>query len=510
MPLYLREYLFLVPNVLFVTAIFLATCKKRLFFEWGALWLIIWSIAYLLRGIYLIGTFIFFVGVIISSKTRGERIAYYFLLLPVLPLFVSVELPGLIPGIRAWIDFNVPVMLALFVLLPLSMKVFFFGGPKDRLFVFKADKYMAFLLILLFALSFRNPTLTSGLRQVSLHFLQVLLPYYAISRALKKREDFEIVFYAIAFSGMIVASVGIIEAVKHWPMFLSLIDIMHLTTAPISPFVLRGGLLKIGSTFTSGTPAGYFLTAVIAILFFLKNFSKLNKQLIYLIAAMCFVTIFFTAARGAWLSFLVMAAVVAMYQKGKKMKFILVFLLGLYVVLPFLEWTPVGHAIAQKLGQVVPTSTSHEEYGSIDYRTKLIQASITTMSFNPWFGSKDYLEADEMQAMMQGEGIIDVVNTYFGIGLAYGWVGLTLFALIFINTAWNLFILANNRKLRKQSEYFSQMATIFLAIFITTIVVIGTISSVSLLPHYYWALTGVAAALIRVATDIKKDGAVLK
>lgn len=510
MPVYLIEYLYLLPHTFFAAALFLMTAKKRLFLEWGALWFTIWSIAYLLKNIYLIAFFILWVGMLIWPKTKGERIAYYFLLLPVFPLFVSKELPGLIPGIRAWFPLNVPVMLCLFVLFPLAAKTFFFSNAKDGLFVFKTDKYVASYLVLLSLLSFRNPTLTSGLREMSMHFLGVFLPYYAISRSLKKREDFEIMFYAIAFSGMIVASVGIMEAVKRWPMFLQLIDIMNLPEAPISPFLLRGGLLRIGSTFASGTPVGYFLTAVIAILFFLKKFSKLNKQLLYLIAGMSIFSIFFTASRGAWLGFLVMAVVTAIYQKGKKMKVILFFLLTAYIIFPFLKWTPVGHAITYKFEQVVPNSTEHSEYVTIDYRTRLIQAALTTMALNPWFGSKDYLDVEEMQAMKQGEGIVDVVNTYLGVGLAYGWVGVALFAMIFVSTIWNLFILANNRKLRKQSEYFSQMAVVFLAIFITTVVVIGTVSSVSLLPHYYWAFTGVAAAFIRVANDIKKDGAGLK
>lgn len=505
MPVYLKEYIILVPHIVLATALFSLVLKKRIFLEWGFLWFAVWSIAYLFRGIYWMTIFMFFLGVSISQKTRAEKIAYYFLILPTLPLFVSVVMPGVIPGIKVWMKLNVPTLLSMFVLFPLAMRVFFFGGAKDALTAFKTDKYVLFYFALLAALSYRTATLTAALRETLINFLEVFLPYYAISRSLKKREDFEIVFYAIAFSGMIVASVGIMEEIMRWPMFLGLIDAMHLEESPISPFTVRGGLLKIGSTFASGTPCGYFLTAVIAVAYFLRNFAKVNKQLLYLISGMCLLAIFFTAARGAWLGFLVMAVIVAIYQKGKKVKLILGFLLAAYIGLPLLNYTSAGQAITNKIEQVVPTSKEHSEYGTIDYRERLITAVFTTMSLHPWFGSLDFLEVEEMKAMKQGEGIIDVVNTYFQIGLAYGWVGLVLFTMIFVNTAWKLFILANSQRLRKKNEYFSQMVVIFLAIIVMTIVLIGTVSSVSLLPHYFWAFTAIAAAIVRVATNIKRE-----
>jgi len=505
MPIYLKEYAILVPHIILATTLFSLLLRKRIFLEWGFLWLAVWSIAYLLRGIYWMTIFMFFFGVSISQKTRAEKIAYYFVLLPTLPLFVSVVMPGVIPGIKVWMKLNVPTLLSMFVLFPLAMRVFFFGGAKDALGAFKTDKYVLFYFILLVALSYRSATLTAGLREMLINFLEVFLPYYAISRALKKKEDFELVFYAVVFSGMIVATVGIMEELLRWPMFLGLIDAMHLEERPISPFTVRGGLLKIGSTFASGTPCGYFLTAVIAISYFLKNFVKVNKKLLYLISGLCLLAIFFTAARGAWLGFLVMALIVAVYQKGKKVKLILGFLLTAYIALPFLNYTSAGQAITNKIEQVVPTSKEHSEYGTIDYRERLVTAVFTTMSLHPWFGSLDFLETEEMQAMKQGEGIIDVVNTYFQIGLAYGWVGLVLFTMIFVNTALKLFFLANSQRLRRKNEYFSQMTAVFLSIVVMTVVLIGTVSSVSLLPHYFWAFTAIAAATVRVVTNIKRE-----
>lgn len=42
---------------------------------------------------------------------------------------------------------------------------------------------------------------------------------------------------------------------------------------------------------------------------------------------------------------------------------------------------------------------------------------------NPLFGSFDFRNTPEMQSMIQGEGIIDIVNTYINWRCGWGWSG---------------------------------------------------------------------------------------
>src|SRR5947209_19575554 len=50
---------------------------------------------------------------------------------------------------------------------------------------------------------------------------------------------------------------------------------------------------------------------------------------------------------------------------------------------------------------------------------------------NPILGSPYYLSSPGMEQMRQGEGIIDMVNSYLGVALPTGSVGLFLFLAVF-------------------------------------------------------------------------------
>ena len=89
--------------------------------------------------------------------------------------------------------------------------------------------------------------------------------------------------------------------------------------------------------------------------------------------------------------------------------------------------TPIGDRIINLL----PYVGSEENTVTADYRTKLLENSWIVIQRNPVFGSVDYLETPEMQEMIQGQGIIDVVNTYIQVALNTGLVGLGLFVLFF-------------------------------------------------------------------------------
>src|SRR6185369_4177317 len=98
--------------------------------------------------------------------------------------------------------------------------------------------------------------------------------------------------------------------------------------------------------------------------------------------------------------------------------------------------------IAAVLVLVVPGGTAVIErlpfIGNIDeanvtYRRRLFEISIGIIMQNPFFGAFDYFYSPAMQELrLNDAGFIDLVNTYLGIGLTSGLVGLSLFAGFFI------------------------------------------------------------------------------
>jgi hypothetical protein len=71
--------------------------------------------------------------------------------------------------------------------------------------------------------------------------------------------------------------------------------------------------------------------------------------------------------------------------------------------------------------------------GSIDYRSQLMDNAWIVIQQNLWLGSIDFLKTPEMEAMRQGEVIIDIVNTYLSLLLAYGVIGFGLFLGFFLS-----------------------------------------------------------------------------
>ena len=135
--------------------------------------------------------------------------------------------------------------------------------------------------------------------------------------------------------------------------------------------------------------------------------------------------------------------------------------------------------------------------GSVDYRQRLFENAVQVIERNPWLGSADYLSTPEMQEMIQGQGIIDIVNTYLRVALNSGLVGLGLF-LGFFTT-----ILIGLRRVVKLNAVrdigFSAYARASMATLIAILVTIGTVSSVEFIPYVYWSFAGLCVALVRIA-----------
>ncbi|HEV2703093.1 MAG TPA: hypothetical protein VGV09_15815, partial [Steroidobacteraceae bacterium] len=74
---------------------------------------------------------------------------------------------------------------------------------------------------------------------------------------------------------------------------------------------------------------------------------------------------------------------------------------------------------------VLPFMGGSVETADFDYRQRLVSASWNLVMNHPFFGDQDFIS--KMQNLRQGQGIIDIVNTYAGTALEYGLVGLSLF-----------------------------------------------------------------------------------
>jgi O-antigen ligase len=127
------------------------------------------------------------------------------------------------------------------------------------------------------------------------------------------------------------------------------------------------------------------------------------------------------------------------------------------------------------------------EAENVQYRQRLMQASFQIILQNPWFGTYDYMYQLIDQDLVIG-GMVDIVNTYVGIGLGNGLTGLFSFIGVFLFAGLGII-----RSMAKLPDPECEERTIgqgLLAALVGTAVTIATVSSISFIPLLYWLVAG--------------------
>ena len=161
------------------------------------------------------------------------------------------------------------------------------------------------------------------------------------------------------------------------------------------------------------------------------------------------------------------------------------------LALPLLSVLPGGEKVINLLPFIGTT-----EKGNIDYREKLIDNSMIVIERNLWFGSRDFLDTPEMEAMRQGQGIIDIVNSYIAVALKTGVVGLALFGGFFLVTLTGIFRAMRSLADRDGETYV--LGRMLLATLLATLLIIFTVSSIAFIPLVYWSLAGMGVAYVQM------------
>jgi O-antigen ligase len=195
-------------------------------------------------------------------------------------------------------------------------------------------------------------------------------------------------------------------------------------------------------------------------------------------------------SRGPWVGAAAgVFAAMALGPGGVKraIKLIMLGTVGFGVVL----LTPYGAKVIDLLpfvGTVEP--------GSVEYRQRLFEVSMIVFWESPIFGLPDYLLHPAMEEMRQGQGIIDVVNTYLGIALYSGAVGLFLFIAPFLCAGFLVW-----RSLRKpgtREEPRQGVGRALLGALVGAAITIATVSSITVIPAFYWLLLALCVTFVRL------------
>jgi O-antigen ligase len=102
------------------------------------------------------------------------------------------------------------------------------------------------------------------------------------------------------------------------------------------------------------------------------------------------------------------------------------------------------------------------------------------------------MKTPEMEAMRQGEGIIDIVNTYLGITLYDGFVGVGLFVAFFALTLLGIYRAMRSLPDRDSEEYL--LGRVLLSTLLAILVMIFSVSTITIVPYMYWTVAAMGVA----------------
>ena len=449
-----------------------------------ALWLGLTTLLFVSHGfwIFIFGTA--FVLLAVGRKDSSLPGLYMFLLLMAPPVRTSIN--GF-AGITRFIDFDYLRLLSLVVLLPAAAKIA--TSDRARLFSLPADKFVLGYAGLQIAIALTTSSFTDVLRTAVVLGIDIFLPYYAFSRGLWDAARMRDAMAAFVGAGAVIAFIALFEAGKGWLLYSSLPEVLDVHWNYGSYMFREGSLRAVVSTGHS-IYLGYVMTAALGMHLALRpSFPGGKSWTVVFLLLLAAVVVSF--ARGPWVGAAAMLAVAALLAPSAKTT--VGRAVGLAILgVPILSLTPLGPKILSSLPFI-----GGADQGSVDYRQQLFTVSIGVLMMNPFFGSPYYMSTGAMESMRQGEGIIDMVNSYLGVALATGVVGLALFAGVFASSALRIFVHLQRSPDKSTEDHVTGRA--LLATLAGVLVTIATVGSDNAVPFVYWCLAGMCAAYVRIA-----------
>jgi O-antigen ligase len=139
---------------------------------------------------------------------------------------------------------------------------------------------------------------------------------------------------------------------------------------------------------------------------------------------------------------------------------------------------------------------------TVAYRERLAERSWELIQQRPFFGNP--LFVTYLEDLRQGQGIIDLMNTYAAIAMQYGLIGLCLFLGPFLVGMWNVHRLARNST--RSDEDLSLLGFNLIGCMLGTLFFMATGSFGTSLEKMFYVLAGLAAGYARLG-DVRAGGA---
>lgn len=424
------------------------------------MWAVVAGLA-MFTNMWLLSMAVVMGAVMIKDSSSDLKVFYFVAMLPMIPLNFFV-LP--FPGLNTLWELSGPRLLVLALLLP-AFFVYVIRVSKGRDIFRMSDLYFLCFVVLVSLLSFRGGGLTVMLRVTLSNFVELIIPYFVISRFITSSRSIDWVFTAFLISASFLACASLIEVVRSWRFYAETLINLNLVYSPVA-FVtyVRGGIVRAsGGSMLQPLAFAYFSAMAFVVCFYMWKNRIVSRLMALPMMALLFVAMMATGSRGGLLVVIVGIFMVYYFKFSSGLRFM--------INLAAVVLVPLGVITIAAVGV-----SAIDTEGSFQYRVDLIANSMNAVKSNLLFGSADYLNNADLEQSRQGEGIIDIVNTYLAKALSSGVVGLFLYVMSYFAVIYSAY--------RKAPSLTADRKDILLTLVAMTLVFIGTCSEVSYIPWY--------------------------
>ena len=358
-----------------------------------------------------------------AGRKDSNPIALYLLMLHVVPP-VGVIIP--IIGNHGLFSFDNYTLLALSVLLPAAIR---YRKNQEEAATGRLGA-MDILLLAFGALQvalYTPPDLphhflipdspSNVLRRAFLFLLDTYLLYFTVSRTCRSRRKMVDAAATFCLACGVMAAIAMFEHIRNWLLYVDIAS--RWGDDPNAAYYLtRGGSVRAQVSAGHSIAMGNLLAVAFGFWLYLKGHVQTAKHRIG-VTLLLWGGLYATGSRGAWLG--AVTVYFTFLAAGPRAASRIIKGTGLAIALAgMIMLSPIGDRILD----VLPIMGRTADFNII-YRQRLAERGWELVLAHPLFG--DRFPWPEMEDLRQGEGIIDVVNTYLDVALNYGLIGLFFF-----------------------------------------------------------------------------------
>ena len=335
---------------------------------------------------------------------------------------MGLKFPAFLAAVPSGMSWMIPLpgFQQLFTLTPetalgiLSIRSAFKRAPRVYRDPLAPVVVVLFLVMWLLGARATDLTFTNWLRGGLVDALGLLIPYFAVRNGFDDKGNFAAGMKGFLTFLIVLAAVGFWIRIRSWIFYA---EMPLLSSEVYGPGVFRGGALRASGTVISSMFS--FLVLVGALLLWVFRNSVRSRPFLYawLVALVLIAPL--SASRGGLLGGLVAIGAYFVFSLRSAAMRRAIYVgsglaaLALFVSINAIDWS------------------AFDPYGTFEYRQRLLEAGWVKFQTAPLIGDENYREDPFFLPLIQGEGIIDFVNTYIQFALRYGLLGFIPFLLMF-------------------------------------------------------------------------------